>query len=427
MRKKAAITALLIFALALAPSPARAQGGENLTLSIALLGPGTELFFWWGHISLLVEDSLTGRATFFDYGIFSFETENFFTNFAMGRLIFSTGSFDANMYVHSYIMSNRDVIFFNLDLPPQTRLEIYEFVQNSVLPENRYYYYHHFFDNCSTRLRDIIDIATGGQFREQFGEAPSRFTLRQHVRRHTWFSPFFDWLLNFLMGQRIDTPITVWDDMFLPSELARRIQEFYYTDSEGNRRQLVSGTEVIFLASDRPEVLEDAPVQWPRKLVFSLCVSALVLLFSFLQARKKRIGRVLLGATYSAAGFVFGSAGLLLYFMAIFTDHDYTFDNINMLFGTPLLLAAIPLGIRYARSKDLSAKKFLKTSFYLRALWLLCALGVIASMLIKLLPQFWQDNLPDQMLMLPLALAFALHPAGLKKLLAGRKKYLKRK
>jgi hypothetical protein len=35
-------------------------------------------------------------------------------------------------------------------------------------------------------------------------------------------------------------------------------------------------------------------------------------------------------------------------------------------------------------------------------------------MAIKLLPRFWQQNLPDQMLMLPVALVFTVHPTGFK-------------
>jgi hypothetical protein len=53
----------------------------------------------------------------------------------------------------------------------------------------------------------------------------------------------------------------------------------------------------------------------------------------------------------------------------------------------------------------------------LRLLWLLCAFGIFASMLIKLLPQFWQQNLVDQMLMLPIALVIALEPVGLNRML----------
>jgi len=385
--------------------------GENLTLKIAVMGPGDELYFWWGHIALIIEDSVTGRSNFYDYGLFSFENENFYYNFAMGRLLYSCGVSPSWWNIEKYTEKNRDVVIYTLDLLPEKKLEIKRFAEVNVLPENCDYFYHHFRDNCSTRIRDIVDLITDGQFYEQYGKAPGRYTLRQHVRRHTWFSPAADWILNFWMGQGIDTGITIWDEMFLPSEVGKRIDEFWYADSNGKARKLVSSAETFYRAKGRPIVLDVPRKQWPRELAFSLALSAIFCFFFFLQYKKKRAGTVLAGISMSLCGLVFGVAGLLLYFMSIFTNHDYTYNNINMIFCTPLLLAAVPYGLCYALTKDQDRR--IKYDIILRIIWLLSFFGIIISMLIKLLPWFWQKNLTDQMLMLPVALVFALQPVGL--------------
>jgi hypothetical protein len=300
-------------------------------------------------------------------------------------------------------------------MPPEMRLEVKRIAENNVLPENKSYHYHHFRENCATPIVRIIDFITGGQFSEKYEYAEGRFTLRQHVRRHTWFSPVADWILNFWMGQVIDTPITVWQEMFLPSEVAKRIENFEYIDADGVKRNLVSKMEVFYKANARPPVLDYPPKQWPRKLVFSLVVSAIVGLFFFMQSKKIRAGQILAGISMSFAGLVFGFAGLCLYFLVFFTNHDYTFENLNVLFASPLLLASIPLGIRYAIIKD--AEKRFVTTVLLKGLWFLSVLGIVVSMLLKILPQFWHDNLTDQMLMLPIALAFVLNPDGQQKIL----------
>jgi hypothetical protein len=324
------------------------------------------------------------------------------------------------MYV--YKATNRDIFIYTLDLPPETKLKVRDFAAFNVLPENKYYSYHHFRDNCSTRIRDIIDLATDGQFSELYKQETGRFTLRQQVRRHTWFSPTADWFLNFLMGQVIDTPITVWEDMFLPSEVGKRIEDFWYTDINGVRRKLVSSSETVFKAQGRNAVLDVPRKQWPRELAFSLVLSAIFGLFFFMQAKKIRAGRILAGLSMSLTGLFFGIAGLLLYFMAIFTNHDYTFQNANMLFCSPFLLAGVPFGIGYAFTKNTG--KFFIYGVLSRLLWLLTALGIFLSMAIKLLPAFYQQNLTDQMLMLPISLLFALQPVGLREAL---EKFLKRK
>jgi hypothetical protein len=405
---------IFIFITLVCPLFAQAESGEDLTVKIAVMGPGTELYFWWGHIGLVIENNRTGQGRFYDYGLFSFDNENFFVNFALGRLLYSCGASSPWANVNTYINTNRDVTFYTLDIPPEKREEVRNFANTNILPANRDYYYHHFKDNCATRIRDILDIATGGQFRERYGAAPGRYTNRQHVRRHTWFSPFFDWMLSFLMGQDIDRPMTVWQEMFLPAEVGSRAAEFYYTDTEGVSRRLVSGVEVVNRAIGRPEVLDVPRRQWPRELAFGIAVMALLGLFFFLRT-KGPVGQVLAGLSQSLIGLFFGLSGLLLFFMSFFTNHDYTFHNVNLLFTNPLLLAAVPLGIRYAAAPAKSARE--RPEIMLRVLWFLVLLGLVVSMLLKLLPWFYQANLVDQMLMLPIVLVLCFEPFGTKELM----------
>ena len=386
--------------------------GDNLTIKVAVMGPGDQMYFWWGHIALMIEDSYNNTGYFYDYGIFSFDNENFFYNFAFGRLLYSCGASNSERSLNIYKLTNRDVTIYTLDLPPETKLKVRDFAVKNILPENRDYYYHHFRDNCSTRIRDIIDLATDGQFKEEFENKYTNFTLRDHVRRHTYFSPVADWFLSFLMGQVIDNPVTVWEEMFLPSAVGNKIEDFWYTDINGKKRKLVSSIEIVNQAIGRPPVLEKPHKQWVWELLFSLVLSAVFAFFFFLQKKDVRAGRVLAGISMSLCGLFFGLIAVLLYFMNLFTNHDYTYQNINMIFCTPILLVAVPFGICYAITKN--QKKLQIYGELLRIIWLLSVLGVIISMLLKILPAFYQDNLTDQMLILPIALVFTLQPIGLK-------------
>ena len=388
--------------------------GENLTLKIAVVGPGDEVYFWFGHIAIVIEDSDDDSSYFYDYGLFSFDNENFYYNFVFGRLLYSTGASSTERNIALAKRRNRSIVFYTLDLPPETRVKVRDFLKNNILPENRDYYYQHFKDNCSTRIRDVINFATDGQLKDEYGKIPGQFTYREHVRRHTWFSPAVDWILNFWLGQVIDIPIYVWDNMFLPSEVEKTIQDFMYTDVNGVRRKLVidSSKDIIFTPEGRPAVLDVPRKQWPYELALSLVLSAIFGFFFFLYSKKIRVGKILAGFSMSLCGLVFGLAALLLYFLNIFTNHDYTYENYNMLFATPLLLAAVPLGISYALTKK--PEKQFKYDLILRIIWLLTVIGIIISMIIKLLPVFYQDNLTDQMLLLPIALVFTFQPIGLR-------------
>ncbi|MDR1030647.1 MAG: DUF4105 domain-containing protein [Treponema sp.] len=382
--------------------------GDRLSIKIAVMGPGDELYFWWGHIGLIIEDSATGMARFYDYGLFSFENDHFFVNFAFGRLLYSCGVSAAEANIRAYIRTNRDVTIYTLDIPPEKRVAIQRFAETNVLPENRDYYYHHFRDNCATRIRDILDLATDGQFKGQFGEAPGRYTLRQHVRRHTWFSPFFDWILNFLMGQDIDTPITVWEEMFLPAEIGSRMVDFQYYDQEGTERKLVASVDVLHRAVNRPAILAQPPRQWIRALLLGLLIAGVMAAIQGTRNRRPTLYRILGGLSQSVLGLFFGIAGSLLFFMSFFTNHDYTYHNSNILYVNPLLLGAIPLGLILAFGKE-DTKRF-RAEQLLKALWTYVLFGSILSMVIKLFPHFYQQNQVTQALVVPFALLLSFVP-----------------
>jgi len=398
-RRKAAAM-LLLFFLPVFSLFCQNTRGDALTLKIAVIGPGDELYFWWGHIGLVVEDKISGKSRLFDWGVFSFENENFFLNFAYGRLVYSCMVSNAEYNFNNLIITNRDITLYTLDLPRDKKEAVIRFAENNILPENRDYNYHHFKDNCATRIRDIIDLALDGQFKADFINERSRFTLRQHVRRHTWFNPFFDWLLNFLMGQDIDRPITVWDDMFLPSEIAMRIKDYHYIDSAGNDRSLVSSVEVMNRSFGRPVVLDTPRKQWPRELFASLVFSALIVSVYLFFGKKKF---VILGLAQSLLGLFFGISGSVLFFMTFFTDHDYTYHNSNVFFVNPLFFAAVPLGLIFAFTNN-EKKRFVATRLS-RAFWTYILLGGLLTMVIKLSPAFYQQNQVTQALVMPVALA----------------------
>jgi hypothetical protein len=113
-------------------------------------------------------------------------------------------------------------------------------------------------------------------------------------------------------------------------------------------------------------------------------------------------------------GLFFGFAGSLLWFMSFFTNHDYTWHNANVIFVSPLLLAAFPLGLAAAFSKKPVKVMFCET--LLRGVWTYALLGGIVTMLIKLSPAYFQQNLVTLALVLPFAAVLSFVPSVLTRL-----------
>ena len=387
---------LLALALAASAAGAAALGateeepltrGDYLTIKVAVIGPGDELYFWWGHLGLLIEDRFTGEARFYDYGVFTFNSENFVSNFAFGRLWYTTMVSDANRVIARYIADDRSITLYTLNLDAAQKLELFRLAESDARPENRDYLYNHFTDNCVTRILNNLDVVLSGAFYEAADATPSKWTLRGHVRRHTAGHPLWDWLLNFLMGQVIDRPATAREAMFLPSEAGRFMSAFSTAGADGVRRPLVSSVEEVY-RSTRPLVLE-AP--WHNAGgVLAAGITLGALLAGAARLKKRRLSRALLGAANALLGLAGGALGSVLFFMTFFTDHDYTFENSNVLFVNPLLFAALPLGLLLAAAK--TGKTAGRAAAALRALWAYVALAALSSALIKLSAGYYQDN-----------------------------------
>ena len=83
---------------------------------------------------------------------------------------------------------NRTILFHELNLPESKKVILAKQLAWEVLPENSQYLYHHYNDNCATRLRDLIDQAVDGQFKQLTNKA-ARFTLREHTLSYTEHDP----------------------------------------------------------------------------------------------------------------------------------------------------------------------------------------------------------------------------------------------
>jgi hypothetical protein len=380
MKKKIMRFSTMVFLLLLSSGLSFAQiqnEWEATTFKIALFGPGTPLYSWWGHIGMIVDDGANARIV--DYGIFSFEKENFFANFAFGRMIYSCGSSPARNVINDYIAQNRDVTLYTLNVTPEKKREIIERIENDLLPENRDYLYHHFRDNCATRIRDILNAITGGQLYSRFAGEYSPLTLREHLRRYTFFSPFIDWFLNFLLGRGSDQAATKWDAMFLPAEVALSIQDFEYTLQDGNKTKLAGETETLYTAIGRPPVPAVPPNPWPYALLVGLLIAGALAFCMALDTRQIKTAQTAWFLSQGLFGCFLGLAGSLLFFMAFFTNHNYTFNNLNMLIANPLLLAALPLGFMALTADDYNKKAI--AVHIVKTLWTAVFIGGIAGVL----------------------------------------------
>ncbi|MBR6084529.1 MAG: DUF4105 domain-containing protein [Spirochaetales bacterium] len=293
---------------------------DNCEISLLTISSGGPLYSWFGHSAFLVSTP-DGRNITFDYGTFSFNDEDFFINFAFGRLWFLCLSSNAAYQLAEIEDEGRSVTKVVLPFTSEQKKAVVGFLNANTRSENRVYLYHHYEDNCATRLRDIIDRTTDGAFKA-WAESISGLTFRQQASRALSKNPFVLWGLDFLQSASIDRSATLWDEMFLPEMLEKGVLAFYGLEKETILDN--SGTYCEVPAKPQNNIL--------FSLIFGLVLGGISFALLLVGFRK---------AHYIYSGIVeiiFGILGTVLFFMMTFTNHDVTWFNENIIFINPLLI-----------------------------------------------------------------------------------------
>jgi hypothetical protein len=391
------ILILIIVSQSVSDQKSEKSEGEELQLRLVTIGSGDDLTSWWGHTAIVVDNNRTKVSRFYNYGLFSFDQENFFINFAMGRLIFWVGAWNTSDALAHYVSQNREIRVQILNLDPEKRKQIAAFLTKNILPGNRDYLYDHYLDNCSTRVRDLIDMILDHQL-YQATQGRGKLTFRQHTRRHTDKNFIIDWFLMFLMNDSIDQKINQWDDMFLPEELEYYVGQLTYRDEKGDNHPLVQRSYTYYQAGNRSPLPSGVPAHWPYGLAIGIFSGLSAVLAGIVYRHGFKFARLLLGSIHAFIGIIYGLPGLILFFMGFFTDHRVTFYNENLLLANPLTLLLIPLGIGLIVGKEISLR-------WLPKLWYLLAGLNLLLILLKILPSFDQQNWLSISFVVPLSIS----------------------
>ena len=138
------------------------QFSDSASISILTCSPGQEVYAKFGHSGIRINDSVTKTDMVFNYGIFSFNTENFYYKFIKGETDYYLGVHPTDFFLAEYEERNSMVWEQVLNLSTTEKRKIINALIDNYRPENRVYRYNYVFDNCATRPRDkILNNITG--------------------------------------------------------------------------------------------------------------------------------------------------------------------------------------------------------------------------------------------------------------------------
>lgn len=328
-----------VLATVTAPEPVHGQEdrpGAELRVWLVTAAPGDAVWERYGHNAIRVLDTRTGRDVSYNWGIFDFQQVDFIPRFLQGRMLYSMAPLRTDAMIESYRRANREVVLQELNLTPSQKLVLRDFAETNALPGNREYIYQYFRDNCSTRVRDLLDMVLDGALSDRFGAAQRDATYRFHTRRLTRVDPLIYTGMDLLLGPGTDAPITVWDEMFVPMVLRDEIRDLRVRPFGGQERPLVLSEEVL-APSTRPAEPSAPPAWLWLYVLFGLGLGAVLASAATERVRASGRLRFAVGAVAVCWSTLGGVLGLILVGL-LFTDHVFSYWNGNLFLANPLML-----------------------------------------------------------------------------------------
>jgi len=333
MLRSLVFSSLLLIAGAAAAQPADSLSG-SASASLLTILPGDEVYSQFGHSGYRIHDPATGLDKTYNYGTFDFEQPFFLLRFVRGRLDYLLDTAPYELELDKYAFLQRPMIEQQLALPTETVQSLYELLETNAVPENRSYRYDFFFDNCSTRLLDILDDAleASGHGRLDLPDSERAESFRELIALYITDTPLLRFGINLGLGMPTDRDASAREYVFLPIELMNQ-----YDAATLDGQRLVAATDTVVTVQDY--VGERTTFDWPKLVLWFIFLAGLATTFrGFVREKQTRRWA---GRSDSLLFGITGIAGLILAILWLGTEHAVTGPNLNLLWAWPTHLLAV--------------------------------------------------------------------------------------
>jgi hypothetical protein len=327
--RKLIVAFLFSFSLS---SPAQ-QDSCRLRISLLTCTPGQELYTTFGHSAVRVFDSSHNTDLVFNYGTFDFYDPAFYKKFIKGKLLYFVSIDTLPSFLWEYQYHKRGVTEQVIALSCEEKQRMLPALFENAREENKYYRYDFNYDNCTTRLRDMLEKITGKPMQTKNILPHSNTTFRHliHDYLNRGGQQWSKLGIDILLGSPLDKKITSREAMFLPDYLMTA-----FDSSALNTYPLVAEKKILL---NEFEAYKTKSRITPL-LVFGILFFIITALSIFLDKR----GNIFFTVFDFLLFFLSGLIGVLLLYMWFATDHAMCKNNFNLLWALPFhLLSAFLL------------------------------------------------------------------------------------
>jgi hypothetical protein len=307
------------------------QSPDDTLAYLITCGPGTETYSIYGHSALRIV--IPGKQTdvVYNWGVFDFNTKNFTWKFAKGRLDYMLIAEPPKGFLQGYFYEQRYVYSQKINIDPVETRKLVSLINENLRPENVKYRYDFFYDDCSTRIRDLLEKSIGEKLKYPPPETGKIPTFRDMVARYQNPYPWLRFGVDLIMGSTSDKKARFRDRMFLPLDLKVGLSQLTVQRSD-KRIPLLQNPELL-IDFNAPEIKQNFLTAPP--FVFTMVIILILVLAGLIKIKK--IIRIIDIIIYS----VFSLLSVLMIFFNFFTDHAQMRWNLNIIWLNPFILLCL--------------------------------------------------------------------------------------
>jgi hypothetical protein len=373
----------LLTASAIQASGQNSNKMDSIEIGLITCTPHEEVYSLYGHTALRYHNQRTGQDLVFNYGVFNFKAPNFVARFVLGKTDYELGVIPLEPFCKYYKDWGSAVVEQVLNLTDEEKENIAIALTINLRPENRIYRYNFFYDNCSTRPRDIIENNIFGKIVYQ--EENLGLSYRKMIHELNAHHPWAAFGNDLLLGVKADMKTSLREQEFLPLNLMHDFDQAKIY-SNGDYRPLVK--ERRTLIKPGIQIVEE---EFPLSPTFcALLLLSIVFIVSVFEWKRKRC------EVYFDAFLMLtiGTVGLLLLIM-FFSEHPTTSTNLQILLFNPLSLVFIPAIIKRRKTSYWNILLICLIMFFLGGIFQDYAEG-LEIVALSLLIRIWIHKINDK-------------------------------
>lgn len=302
---------------------------ESAAISVLTMGPGTNLNDSFGHSAFRISDTNQNIDVVYNYGVYNFDTPNFYLKFVKGQLMYQLDRTDFSLFYQHYSDQDRWIKEQVLNLTLKEKQELFDFLQKNYLPENRKYIYDFFFENCATRIRDVLAGVLKNKLVFNKNFVSKTHTFRQLIQKNVHWNSWGSFGMDLAIGAVVDRNASSWEHQFLPEYIFKALEKGQIKRGLG-ATDLVKKTSILNkkMAKEKSETLLMSPF-----FIISL-LAFIILGVTFKDYQNNSRSRWMDCGLYALTGII----GIFLLLLWFATDHFATQNNYNLLWAVPLSL-----------------------------------------------------------------------------------------